>query len=95
LRAHTPSAGQRGFAILIGVDPMIGPYFVWQHRAVEKGREGDEQGPFELNVVTDTGLLFCPWCGTNLKRFYRGSAEQLVRPGFEVLPLRAEGGPRH
>jgi hypothetical protein len=44
------------------------------HRAVEKGREGDEQGPFELSVVTDTGLLFCPWCGTSLKRFYRGSA---------------------
>lgn len=84
------SAGQRGFAILVGMDTVVGPYFIWQHRAVDKGREAEVQGPFDSNIVTDTGLLFCPWCGRNLKRFYHRSADRLVRAGFEI-PLRGKG----
>jgi len=80
-------AGRRGFAILIGKDPVIGPYFVWQHRVVDRGREAELQGPLEMNVITDTGLLFCPWCGKNLRRFYGRHADDLVRPDFEI-PLR-------
>jgi len=56
-------AGRRGFALLIGKDPVIGQYFIWQHRVVDKGREAELPGPYETNVITDTGLLFCPWCG--------------------------------
>jgi len=78
------NAGQRGFAIIVGVDPVLGPYFVWQHRAVEQGRESEVQGPFDVIIVSDTGLLFCPWCGTDLKRFHDRSADSLVRPGLEV-----------
>jgi hypothetical protein len=81
-------AGERGFAILVGKDPAIGPYFVWQHRAIDKGREAEIQGPLDVSVVSDTGLLFCPWCGKNLRRFYGRHADELTRPGFEIQ-LRA------
>jgi hypothetical protein len=66
------------------VDGVIGLYFLWQHRAIEKGRESEVQGPSDLSIVTDTGLLFCPWCGRNLKRFYRRCSDQLVRAGLEI-----------
>ena len=67
---------------------VMGSYFIWQHRAVEKGRESEIHGPFDVNVISDTGLLFCPSCGKSLKRFYGDNAEQLSRPGFEIsLPV--------
>lgn len=72
-------AGQRGFAILIGKDPVIGPYFIWQHRVLDRGREAEVEGPVDLNVISDTGLLFCPWCGKNLQRFYGPPADELGR----------------
>lgn len=51
---QTGNPNQRGFAILIGQDPAIGPCFIWQHRAVEKDREAETYAPFDLIVVTDS-----------------------------------------
>jgi hypothetical protein len=83
-------AGQRGFAVLVGSDAVIGPYFIWQHRALERERETEIQAPFDVALVSDIGLIFCPWCGKNLRRFYHRHTEELVRPGFEI-PLPTSG----
>jgi hypothetical protein len=77
-------AGQRGFAVLVGAVAVIGPYFIWQRRSLEKARETEIQGPFDVELVSDIGLLFCPWCGKDLGRFYRRHIEAHVRPGFET-----------
>jgi|SRR5579883_1539958 hypothetical protein len=80
-------AGRRGFAILVEPDATLGPRFIWQHRALEMGDENKLAAlklEFPLSVVTDTGLLFCPWCGKNLRTFYGRHAAELSRPGLEI-----------
>ena len=87
-------AGHRGFAILVEQDETLGPLFIWQHRAVEQQDEKKLQAwktDFPVSLVSDTGLLFCPWCGKNLRKFYGRHASELVRPGYAIpLPISAE-----
>lgn len=62
-------AGERGFAILVEADDIVGPRFIWQHRAISRGRESEIQGPHDSIVIGNTGLVFCPWCGRDLRTF--------------------------
>jgi hypothetical protein len=90
-KSQYDAAGQRGFAILVDRDKTIGPYFLWQHRATEMGNEtklSDWKTDFPVSLVSQTGLLFCPWCGKSLVNFYGRHAAELARPGFEI-PLSA------
>jgi len=81
-------AGHRGFSVLIEKDADLGTRFSIQFRAVEKS---DQErllallhAEFPVSVATETGMLFCPWCGVNLKRFYGGRTAELDRPGLSI-----------
>ena len=54
----------------------------------DEKRLADWKIDFPLELVSDTGLLFCPWCGKNLVRFYGNRAGELMKHGYEIpLPI--------
>jgi hypothetical protein len=65
----------------------IGPTFLIQSRSIEPD---DEQAfnaintPCPVSLVTQTGMLFCPWCGKNLKKRYGRHAKDLARPDLSI-----------
>ena len=82
-------AGQRGFSVLIEKGDDGRARFLMQSRAVEQGDQDRfhthlSQTDFPVSVVAQTGMIFCPWCGTNLQQFYGSRVEELDRPGFSV-----------
>ena len=82
-------AGHRGFSVLVEKDDYLGAIFLIQSRAVEQSDQERLhahllQTNFPVSVVTETGMLFCPWCGVNLKRFYRGRETELSRPNLSI-----------
>jgi hypothetical protein len=80
--------GERGFAVLVEQDDNLGARFLIQSRAVAKQdqeRLKIASADVPVALVTETGLTFCPWCGVNLKRFYRKRFVELDRPGYSIL----------
>ena len=82
-------AGKRGFSVLIEKDDDGGTRFLMQSRAVEQADQDRfythlSQTDFPVSVVIQSGMLFCPWFGTNLQQFYGSRVEELNRPGFSV-----------
>jgi hypothetical protein len=75
-------AGNRGFGIF--VDTQAEPFmFVLQHRSLDPGAQlANTNTP--LNLVTETGLQYCPWCGKNLMRRYRRNLAKLARPDLKI-----------
>ena len=96
--SHWKGAGRRGLGIVIE-QTDAGPTFLIQCRSIDPS---DEQAfkaintAFPVSFVTQTGLLFCPWCGKNLRRQYGRHAKDLSRLDLSI-PLcyalrRAESG---
>jgi hypothetical protein len=59
------------------------PVFILQHRALEPG------GPvpytdFALSSVSDVHIHFCPWCGVDLRKWYRDNFRDLDRSELRV-----------
>ena len=86
------SAGERGFAVLIDPDETLGTRFTIQVRMVDQQDQRSLQSQlgttaFPVSLVTETGMLFCPWCGVNLGRYYRKRAAGLARLGYSVSAL--------
>ena len=77
------AAGGRAFSILVDFQPPDDPSFILQHRAVELDQELPAI-PIPIAVVSEVHILFCPWCGRNLREFYGATAASLVRPGFRI-----------
>ena len=82
-------AGQRGLSVLIDKDDQMGGRFLIQARAVDRSDQEQLQGvlggvSLHVSLVSETGMLFCPWCGTNLRRFYGGRVRELDRPGLSI-----------
>ena len=88
-RSYYEEAGRRGFGVVIE-ETEVGPTFLIQCRSIDPK---DEQAfkvlntPVAVSLVTQTGMLFCPWCGTNLRRRYRRHVKALSRPELSI-PLR-------
>jgi hypothetical protein len=75
--------------VLIENDDDLGAIFLIQSRAVEQSDQERLhahllQTDFPVSVVTQTGMLFCPWCGADLKRFYGKRTAELDRPGLSI-----------
>jgi hypothetical protein len=92
------SAGHRGFSVLIEKDDYFGTMFFSQARAVDQSDRDRlsahlTQTDFPVSAVIQTGMIFCPWCGVNLKRFYGKRTAELDRPGFSI-PLSDVASPR-
>lgn len=86
-QSNYEQAGHRGFSVLIEKDDYLGARFLIQCRTVEDSDQERlhrilERSDFPVSIITTTGMMFCPWCGTNLKRFYGKRAAELDRPGI-------------
>lgn len=67
---------ERGFSVFLAEAPPLN--FVLRHRAVDAADIGTTNSPVPLSLISETGISFCPWCGTDLARFY---ARMLVDRG--------------
>lgn len=83
-KAHYDHAGQRGSAILIGRDLESAPEFVLQHRILDADEVWPKDAPAHVVLVSDERIQFCPWCGTNLDRFYGKQVDALTKPGLRI-----------
>jgi hypothetical protein len=80
---HFAEAGLRGFAVFAVMRDFDEPAFLLQHRSLDPNVEPVPQtGPF--SVVSDVGIMFCPWCGVRLRDYYRKSMKELDRSDLEV-----------
>ena len=65
----------------------VGPAFLIQCRFIDPKDEHAFtalETPFPVSLVTETGMLFCPWCGKNLPRQYGGNLKELSRPELSI-----------
>lgn len=84
-RAQFENAGGRGFSVF-GARSAGLDLFILQHRATEPGDPGPPDHGQPLSVVTDVAISCCPWCGTELRSFYRDTTESLRRQDL-LIPL--------
>src|SRR5229473_7880860 len=78
-------AGERGFAVLVERDDRLGIRFLLQCRFVaqkDQSRIQITSTDVPISYVSETGMLFCPWCGANLRRVYGKRIAELDRPGL-------------
>jgi hypothetical protein len=76
------NAGLREFAVFTAKYPDCF-VFVLQHRAIDP----DALPPFTesaMSIVSELLLNFCPWCGMNLKQFYRDELQELDRSELKL-----------
>jgi hypothetical protein len=88
-RSYCEEAGQRGFGIIVE-ENEIGPAFLIQFRSIDPKNEQAFKAistPFPVSLVAQTGLLFCPWCGKNLRRRYEKQVKAIARPDLSI-PLK-------
>lgn len=78
------TAGQRGFAVLVGRDSQGSPAFWLQHRAIDEGVTLDCRDDVLISVVSETGMRFCPSCGKNLVQWYADAIDQLDPRGLRI-----------
>jgi hypothetical protein len=85
-KSYCEEAGRRGLGVVVE-ETDVGPTFLIQCRSIEPK---DEQAfkaintPVPVSLVTQTGMLFCPWCGKNLRRRYGRHAKDLARPDLST-----------
>jgi len=58
--------------------------FYLQARAMSKDDEIPLNVPATLTIATDFVVKFCPWCGVRLGKWYKKSADALIRPGLKI-----------
>ena len=77
-------AGQRGTSILFGRDSLGAPEVTLQCRAVDKGQEAPIKSDNPISIVTDIRIVFCPWCGRDVEKWYRKEVDDLFRPDLKI-----------
>jgi hypothetical protein len=82
-RSQARNAGSRGFGIFVDntAEPII---FVLQHRSMEPGAAKPDYPHGPLALVSDLGILHCPWCGKDLNKWYRKSLTSLSRRDLAI-----------
>ena len=73
------AAGQRGLAILVH-KTSSGGMFLFQSRGIAledvgKIRPNPSAPDMKINVSSETGLQYCPWCGRRLQELIEASPE--------------------
>jgi hypothetical protein len=56
------SAGQKGFSII----PVENPYIKDDYAYFLQTRNVDETDNESRHIIIETGILYCPWCGSKL-----------------------------
>jgi hypothetical protein len=68
---------ERGFSVGL-LQTSVSLSFVLRHRSVDKLDEEELSkatskvtSPFPVTITSETVIDFCPWCGTQLAKFYK------------------------
>lgn len=80
---HCEMAGERGLAVIVDNATGKVPAFLIQFRALDPGVSPPVTDT-PLSIVSETGILFCPWCGCNLRDWYKKTAHKLEKPGLRI-----------
>lgn len=75
---HLYTRGGRGFAIHVQPYKSVDSDFILQFRSVNPGDEhelADVRVP--VTLLGEVGFQYCPWCGRNVREWYRGSLQAL------------------
>ncbi len=80
---HVSSAGSRGSAIFASSRDGQEPDFILQFRATDPGSQIQKTDSM-VSLITDLHIQFCPWCGVNLKQWYRDTFREFDRPELQV-----------
>lgn len=78
------NAGHQGAGLLVGRDSLGEPEFMMQYRVMDTGQEIDFTSAGPIALVVDVRLVFCPWCGRNLEKWYRNIIDDLYRPHLKI-----------
>jgi len=77
-------AGKRGIAIIVDAAEENNPGFLIQYRGADIGNKIDVQTNHIVSLAQETGIIYCPWCGANLRDKYKRYAKMLSRPDLKV-----------
>ena len=81
--------GDRGFSVK--VNERSGQYrFVMQHCALEPGIRLPDDFNEPVSIISELVVLYCPWCGKNLEKFYKKNLSDLCKESLETtisIPL--------
>ena len=83
-KSHYDSAGEQGHAILIGRNSLGEPDIVMQYRAVNLEEENQVDSKVMMSLVTDIAIIFCPWCGRNVRKWYSKYVDELFKEGLKI-----------
>ena len=76
-------AGRRGVAVIADKGSDGTPRFFIQFRASDSARPLPPTSEL-LTAASEVGIVFCPWCGKNLAKFYGRKIEALMRPDLRL-----------
>jgi hypothetical protein len=76
--------GDRSIAVLVDRNFAGEPRFLLQARAFEQGEEPQLDLPVAMSLVSEDAIVFCPWCGVPLQRFYGKDIDALIRPSLRI-----------
>jgi hypothetical protein len=77
------ASGNRGLGVFVSTQGDSEPAFILQHRASDPGVPPPRTDS-ALSLISDVHIHFCPWCGANLRKFYRDSLRDLDRSALRV-----------
>ena len=82
-RLNFEIAGTRGFSVFsAGKSYNDEPAFIIQHRAMEMGQTATVTKS-QLSLISEMYIHYCPWCGTQLDKFY-GNSPEIMRPDLKL-----------
>jgi len=84
---HYATAGEMGLSILVGRDNSGNPEFTLQCRAIDLDVQNIPITDFPITTVLDSRILFCPWCGRNLRKWYRKDIDALYRANLKISDI--------
>lgn len=71
-------------AMLVERNSTGKPAFFIQHRAVNKEIESLPYTEYPISIITDACIVYCPWCGRKLDKWYGKYVDELYRPGLKI-----------
>jgi len=74
LKDRIENAGSKGFAII----PVKNPFKADEYAYFLQSRNVDESDDTSRHTIIDTGILYCPWCGTKLTEVTRMNKEAIA-----------------
>lgn len=84
--SNVKSPNERGLCIVPCRSSKHGDFFFLEFHAVAPEDEGNLDTAIAVCTGEQHAIQFCPWCGVNLKKFYRKTFDTLPYVHWEQRP---------